>query len=199
LTTLHANANLVADILQAADLRELAISEIAHRHVALQDATLQRAARGAPLVQTSRACALLYLAGRTTRHLADLVAIDAIQVHGAARHDGLELLGPHYRAHARTAGGILETIHYAGVLDHALAARPDHDGIGPRLSQLLAQKLLGLFGGLAPEMRGVPDLGLAILDPDIHGLFGSTLNDHGIEPGPLEISRPEATHLRSPK
>src|SRR5207237_5950609 len=59
------------------------------------------------------------------------------------------------------------------------------------------EHVFGLFGGLAPDVGGVADLGLVVLDPEVHGLGCLALEDHHIVAGELQLGSPVAAGGRA--
>ncbi len=57
--------------------------------------------------------------------------------------------------------------------------------------------LLGLPDGLAPQVRGVAQLGLAVLDEQIHRLAARALEDDHVPAGHLELGAPVAARVRA--
>ena len=75
-------------------------------------------------------------------------------------------------------------------------ARPMEETCDVRVLQLLADQLRGLERAQAPEVRGVADLHLVVVDPQIDQLRGLAANDHLVVAGVLQLRSPEAAHHR---
>ena len=127
--------------------------------------------------------------------LADELGVGHLELQLAADGDGLQVLRAHHRAHARSAGGVLEVVDDAGVADQVLAARADLRGPDALVAKLRADRLLGLERVQAPEVRGVAQLGLAVVDPEVDRLRRLALEDDRVEAGVLELGAEEAADV----
>ena len=58
------------------------------------------------------------------------------------------------------------------------------------VADLLADDLLRLEGILAPEVGGIPDLDLVVVDPEVDGLLGLALDDQAVVAGELQLGTP---------
>ena len=193
---LHADADLVHDEFQAVDLGELAVAKVAHGQVPRDDPTLELAAAGAPLGQARGSFACSDLLSGAARHGPDRLGIGALHVGRAPGDHRFQLLGAHHRPDAAASGGILEAVHHAGIAHHVFPTWADHGQLGAALAQLLANGLLGLLDGLAPEARRIADLAGAVGDPQVDRSLGRPLDDQRVEPRALELGAPVTAHLR---
>jgi hypothetical protein len=157
-------------------------------------------APGAQAQEARRGAAVLHGIGHVVlvevaRDLAHAFLVGHVHAQGAAHGDGLEVLGAHDRAHTGPAVGVLHLVEDAGVAHHLLARRPDHRDARPWLAQVRPDCFLGITGDLAPSHRGVAQLGLAVLDPQVDRLGRLALEDDGVKARLLELRRPPATGL----
>ncbi len=98
----------------------------------------------------------------------------------------LQVLRPHERAHAAAPGAAPLVVHDGGVSDLLLAARGDAGHADVGVAQLVLDELLRLVAVLAPEMGGVPDLGLAVLQVEVDRLVRTAGDDDPVEARALE-------------
>jgi hypothetical protein len=85
---------------------------------------------------------------------------------GAADGHRLEVLRAHHGANAGAPGGTVQVVHHAGVEHLVLAGAADRGDADLRVLVRRLDGLLGVPGGLAPEMGSVAQLGLVVLDRD---------------------------------
>ena len=109
---------------------------------------------------------------------------------GAPHRHGLEVLGAHDGARAAAAGRPLLVVHDAGQQDLLLACLADTGDLDLLVAQFLADGFLCLVGIKAPQRRCVPDLGLAVVDPQVHRRVGHAFHDEAVVTGQLEVARP---------
>ncbi len=88
----------------------------------------------------------------------------------AAHHDRLEVLGAHDGAHAGSAIRPVAHADDRGQADALLAGRSDRRHLDLRVVELLFEQIGGRGRGLAPQVARRPQLGLAIVDPQVDGL-----------------------------
>ena len=100
---------------------------------------------------------------------------------------GLHPLGGHHRAHP----GPGRRPHQVGVdarKSHApLSCGPHDRRLDPPVPQVGSNGLIGLVDVHAPEVGGVPERDLVIVDEDIDGLSAPTLQHDLIVPGELDL------------
>ena len=112
---------------------------------------------------------------------------------GAADRDALDLLAAQQGADAGTAA-VAEGGDDVGHGHQVLAGGADggHVEFG---AVLLRQGGVGLEGPLAPDVGGVLDGDVVVLDFDVHGLVADALDDHGVIAGILEGVGDMAAHV----
>jgi hypothetical protein len=104
----------------------------------------------------------------------------------APKSDGLEVLAPHDRAKT-FASGHPALVYYAGHTRELLARRADAADADVLVVQFVLDDQLGVGAGEAPQFSGVAELDLAVLDPQIGGLFGLALDDDDVVTGALHL------------
>ena len=120
-----------------------------------------------------------------------------LQVHGAASRHGLEILRSHDTSHPRPAGRIFDAGHNVGKPDQILSGRPDDATLDFLIPQLLPDGPLGVGRGLAPDVAGIPNFDLAIVDIDVRRIFGFTFDDKVVKTGPGQFRCEKTTHIRA--
>ena len=104
----------------------------------------------------------------------------------AAERDGLEVLAAHDGAQALAAGHPA-LVDDAGHARELLAGRADAADADVLVVQLVLDDQLRVGAGEAPELLGAAELHLAVLDPQIGGLFGLALDDQHVVAGALHL------------
>jgi hypothetical protein len=110
----------------------------------------------------------------------------------ASNPDGLEVLGAEDAAMSARMVGFARADE--GVGDEVLAGRSDAGDMG-FLSHDPADGGLSVEGALAPEMAGVLDRHLVVLDSDPDGIGRPALHDEGVVAGVLELRAPVAAEM----
>jgi len=103
--------------------------------------------------------------------------------------DGFEVLRPHHRAGAPAAGGPVVLVDDAGVAHLVLAAGTDRhrrEVLPVGAVDLGLDGVDGVVDAVAPEVAGVTEFDLAVLDHGVDGLVGPSLEQQAVEAGPLE-------------
>ncbi len=118
-----------------------------------------------------------------------------LYVHGAANRHGLEVLGSHDTSHPRPSGRILDAGHNVGKPDQILSGRPDDATLDFLIPQLLPDGPLGVGRGLAPDVAGIPNFDLAIMDINVRRIFGFTFDDKVVKTGPGQFRCEKTTHI----
>ncbi len=114
----------------------------------------------------------------------------------AGDHHRLQVLAPHDRAHAGPAVGAAGIAHDVRQQRHFLPRRADLHHVEFLGAQLLPQGVLHFPRFLAPEVGGVTELRLAVLDPEVDWLRRSALHHDGVEPGGFHLGREISAGLR---
>ena len=79
--------------------------------------------------------------------------------------------------------------------DQFLAGRTHLRDLNALVAQLFHEHLVHLIGRLAPQVTGVSQLDLTSIDPQVHRLGRDSSDHDAVEPGELELCRPEAARL----
>ena len=108
---------------------------------------------------------------------------------GAHHHHGLEVLGAHDGAHPGAAGGAVHLVHDGREQHQLLPGGPDAGHLG-LLVGLGAQQVHRLGHQLAPQVGGVPELRVVVLDPQVDGPGRLVLEDDQVVARVLQF-RPE--------
>ena len=119
-------------------------------------------------------------------HVGDLDASRA--PHG----DGLEVLGAHDAADAGPTRLAVPVVCDVGVPDEVLPGGSDGGRADVVVSDLLLDEVEDLQGVGAPEVLGVPDLDLPVVDEQVDGLLALPLDDYGVVSRLLEGLPPVA-------
>ncbi|VTR65637.1 hypothetical protein DESC_370006 [Desulfosarcina cetonica] len=125
----------------------------------------------------------------------ELLATGQVDRFGAAHGDGLDLLVAHdgpTAATARAGAGLLDGGGKTAVFTGQADGR--HLNIG--ILEFLADQVLGLDGTLALQMRGIADLHLVVVDPDVDQLGRLAADDHLVVSGVFQFRGPESAHHR---
>jgi hypothetical protein len=121
------------------------------------------------------------------------------EVHGSPDCDRLEVLRPEDGAVSSPSGGPSFIIDDAGEEDLFFSGGTDTGDPDLFISEFFPKGVLGFQGIFTPELRGVPDLDFAIVDPEIDRNIGCALNDEGIISGPFKIRAPVSSGARIAK
>ena len=116
-----------------------------------------------------------------------------MDIPGAPDHNGLDPLVAHHRPDAAAAGAGA-TLFDGGEIDPVLARRADGRHLGLGFFQFLADQLGRLHRPFASEVRGVADLDLVVLDPDVDQVGRFAAQDYLVIAGVLQFRRPESAH-----
>ncbi len=172
---------------------EGAVAEVARRQDA---ARLQRhdAARGAELVEPVLG-AIVVLAEP------DELALGPVLVHGdgrfaAAHDDGLEVLRAHHGAEPPAAVEVLELVHNRRKPHAALAGDAGLEHADSLVAQLRLDPVLDFARKLAPVRRGVAELDLVVLDPEVDGRLRPAADHDPVPTGRAQLGPPPAARLR---
>ena len=84
-------------------------------------------------------------------------------------HHGLDSLGAHHRPQAGPPGRPALVVHDRGDEGESFSRRADAGHLDI-VAQFRLQNILGLEGVFAPEMSGVLELRLAVIDEEVHRL-----------------------------
>ena len=114
---------------------------------------------------------------------------------GGPHSHRFEILGAHHRPHSGAPRRIPGFGEQTGERDQIFAGRTDADHLDLRVLQFLLDPFLGIKGILSPEMPGIANLDLALIDPDIAGLFGATGDQQVIVAGKFELRPPVGTEI----
>ena len=112
----------------------------------------------------------------------------------AADSNCLELLAAQHGSHAGAAG-IAEAGDHAAHGHEILARRADGANVKLRAAGL-GNGRVRLKGALAPDVGGVLDRDLLVLDLEVDGLIALALDDDGVVAGVFERMRDMAAHVR---
>jgi len=104
----------------------------------------------------------------------------------AVDRDRLEPLGAHDRAHAAAAPGAALVVDDAGDACQLLPRLADGGDLGHAAVALL-EDVLYLVGVLAPEVGGVEQAGLAVLDIEVDRAFGAAGEEKAVVAGELGV------------
>ena len=118
-----------------------------------------------------------------------------VDVLGAAHRDRLEVLVAHHRAEAQPAGARAALLD-GGEEDPVLAGQADRRHLGIRLLELLADQFRRLPAPLPAQMRGVAQLDLVVVDPEVDQLGRLAAEDDLVVAGMLQLGAKEAAHHR---
>ena len=145
-------------------------------------------------------------AGAADRVLVDLVArlhdgafkgfrIGAGDRARADDRDRLQVLRAHDGADAAPSGGAVEIVHDAGEQHPVLAGRPNAGDLRVVVG-LGANGVRRLRNILAPQMRGVANLDLGVLDPQIDWFRRRAFDDHSVVSGKFQCRTPCPARVR---
>ena len=114
---------------------------------------------------------------------------------GAAHGNGLQVLAAHHGAHARAASRAVQVVHHGGK-QHAVLTRPADAGDAHlRVLQFLLDDGLGVPHALAPQLGGIAQFHLVVLDVEPHGLGRLALEDDHVPAGELQLGAPVAARV----
>src|SRR5262249_28103768 len=88
--------------------------------------------------------------------------------YSSANRDGPEPLASHHGPHARAARDLVQVVGDAGIANEILSGRSDLRDADARIAQLGEDQVLRLAGDLSPQMCGIAELDLAVVDPEVH-------------------------------
>ncbi len=114
----------------------------------------------------------------------------------APHRNRLEVLRSHHRAHAGTPVGAVAHAHDRGEAHALLARRADLEHFDLLVAQLRLERVLCLARDLAPQVRGVAQLGLAVVNPQVDWTRRPPLDHDRVEPGELHLGGEEPARLR---
>ena len=132
------------------------------------------------------------------RHLPEPLRVVHLHLLRPPDGHGLEVLRPHHRPHAGPAVDMLELVHHAGEAHKVLPARPDQRHPRPLFANLFLDRVLRRARLQPPDLFRRPDLGLAVVDPQVRRLLRPSRDDHGVKTGKLQFRTPEPAGLRLP-
>ena len=108
-----------------------------------------------------------------------------------------EVLGSHQRAHAGTPGRAPVVGHDRSVRHALFAGQTDARHARLRLADLALDDTLRLVGiGLAPQVRSVAQLGLAVVNPEVHRRIGAPGDEHAVVAGVAQFRAHKAADVR---
>ena len=117
------------------------------------------------------------------------------QAEGTAAGNRLEVFGTHHGSHARSTGGRIQVVHDAGEAHQVFPGGPDLGNLDIRVGQFLADGNLALQGLHSPEVTGVFQRRLPVLDGNIDRLFRPAFDDYSIETGHFQLGSPVAARI----
>src|SRR5574340_77132 len=116
---------------------------------------------------------------------------------GAAHGDRLEPFGSHHRADAARRRAMIPVVLDRCTGKPGLAGGPDAGDADLLLvAEFSLDQSLGLARVLPPQVGGIAQLDLRVVDPQIDGLARLSGDDDAVESGMLEVCRPEAVRVR---
>ena len=136
------------------------------------------------------------LAGRHRRHESLHVA-HISDTFGASDDDGLEIFRTPHRAHARPARCPVKVVNDARIKTAALPGPADGGHTGLRGLVLTFENFLRLPNGLAPDIRGIDEFGVVIVNFEVDGLWGPALEDDHVPASKLQLGAPIAAGVRT--
>ena len=101
--------------------------------------------------------------------------------------DGLEVLAAADGAGAAAPRGAVVLVDPGGVADEVLAGLADGDDADV-IAVTVEEGLYGVVDALAPEVGGVPQLDVAVLDEGVDGLLRLAAEEDAVEAGPAKAS-----------
>ena len=134
-------------------------------------------------------------AGGLARQLRHRLLIRDVDLAVAAHHDRLQVLAAHHRAHTGAAVCAVGHVDDARQSREALARGADLRHLDLGVAQFLLDRRLRIAGNLAPQVRRVAQLGLAVMHPQVDRLGAAAGEHNAVEAGELEFSGPEASRL----
>ncbi len=105
------------------------------------------------------------------------------------------MLGAHHCPHPGAPVKVVQFIDNGSIADQVLAPHTDLGHPNPFVAQFLPDAGLGRAGIQSPQVPGRPDLGRAVLDPEVDRLFSAPGDHHRVKACHLELSPPEAAAL----
>ena len=126
------------------------------------------------------------------RHLADSCRVGQCWCFSPPDGNGLEVLGAHHRPRATPAGSAAQVVHNTGKTHHLLARRSDDGGPDKLVPQFCDNGFVGFSHRFTPEVTGISDLHLPIMNPQVDRSISLTLHDHCVIVGTLELEAPIA-------
>ncbi len=130
--------------------------------------------------------------GKPLGALFDVVGVLHVDTQGPTDRQTFQVLGTHHRTHTRASRRLAPAVDHTGVAHHLLTARPNPQVLDLVIAQLAADRFFRVGGQHAPQMTGIANLALAVLDPQVHRLLGLARDHHRIEACELEL-RPTKT------
>src|SRR5207248_2099678 len=98
-------------------------------------------------------------------------------------------------AHAGAARNLVQIVGDAGEADEMLAGRADLRHLDAGVAQLFQQRLLDVARDAAPEVGGVADLDLGLVDPEVDRRLRGAVHHDRVPAGTLQLRTPEAAGL----
>ena len=131
--------------------------------------------------------------------LAEFFAVFGAVASGAVAldDDALEVFGAGDGAGAAAPGGAVVFVHEGGEEHAVFAGLADgHDGGVGFVALVGAEVLDGVVDAEPPDVGGVADFDLVVLDVEVDGLVGLAGDQQGVEAGPAEAGGAPAAHVR---
>jgi len=113
-----------------------------------------------------------------------------------AHGDRLELFGSHHGSQAGTACGAVSVVNDTGVADQILAGQAALGHADAFVVQFFAHRPVYGGGLLTPQVIGVADLDVVVLDPQVDRLRGLAGDYYPVPAGPFQLGSPETAYVR---
>ena len=193
----HVVNDLVAhgDGVDVAGPVQLSVAEVVDDQMAFKLLGADRGASAPGVQAVVRPAFAECFAGDPPGGVLDRFAVSHLHPTAAANGNGLEVLGAHDRAEAGAAGDFVQVVDDAGVADKVFAGGPNLGNPDLLVAEFLADGGFHRTGDLAPELGGVAELDLVVLDPEVNGLGCAALDDDAVPAGLLELGAPVAAGL----